>query len=149
MFNENQESRILQNDTDSAFFTMQGTVLQDVMVHSPEAFPKAFANFLVILRNRLNENLRTSQGSFSKISVADLLEHEVEPDRDQGFLMMECEEIVVSNFTSFAKKSYARCDAIAMKRKGQKDVPFSVHLAETMKMITENGKMDLELMKKA
>jgi len=63
--------------------------------------------------------------------------------------MMECEEIVLSNFTSQAKKSYARCDAIAMKRKGQKDVPFSVHLAETMKMITENGKMSVALLKQA
>lgn len=54
-------NRVLQNDTDSAFFTMMGTAMEQVLQNNKESFPLAFSNMSTIMRNRLNANL-TTQG---------------------------------------------------------------------------------------
>jgi DNA polymerase elongation subunit (family B) len=111
-------NRVLQNDTDSAFFTMMGTTMEQVLQNNKESFPLAFANMSTIMRNRLNANLATQgQSNFQKLTVDELIGGKAVPDQNQGPLEMECEELIVAVFTSQAKKSYVRLDAVKIERK--------------------------------
>lgn len=61
---------------------------------------------------------------------------------------MACEEIIIALFTSYSKKSYMRLDAVDYKD-GDRMIPFREHYAETIKQITVDGKIQLDLLKEA
>lgn len=63
-------------------------------------------------------------------------------------LKMACEEVIVALFTSQSKKSYMRLDAVDYKQ-GDSMINFRDHYAETIKQITVDGKIQLNLLKEA
>jgi hypothetical protein len=67
---------------------------------------------------------------------------------DSDILKMACEEQIIALFTSYAKKSYIRLDAVDYFANGQK-VSFKQHYAHTMKQITVDGVIDISKVKEA
>lgn len=105
------ENRILQNDTDSAFFVFESSILGKILRSNPDQFATAFENFDVLLRNRLNENIRKcGQTDFPLLTEEDLSQVAV-PDPNQICLKMVAEELIVAQYCSYAKKSYFRIEA--------------------------------------
>lgn len=58
---------------------------------------------------------------------------------------MACEEQIIALFTSFAKKSYIRLDAVDYFKEGVL-VPFQQHYAKTISEITKDGKINIDLL---
>lgn len=64
-------------------------------------------------------------------------------------LSMACEEIIIALFTSYSKKSYMRLDATDYIATNGQLVGFREHYAETIKQISVNGKIQLDLLQAA
>lgn len=118
---ENAVTRINQNDTDAVFFQINDLPFCQSMENFSENFTKMETDFA----NQLKTNLNGS-----------------------SILKMACEEIIVALFTSYSKKSYMRLDAVDYKD-GDRMIQFRDHYAETIKQITVDGKIQLDLLKEA